>query len=73
MHKDQKYVLFHGTMMSFQQMLYLCLALSITKQRTIPLLMLLSQVNMFVMEVYGVCILSNLHLNSCKTFSRESR
>ena len=56
MHRDQKYVLYHGIMMSFQLMPYLYMALSITRQKTIPLLMLHSQVDLFVIEVHALCI-----------------
>lgn len=40
-----------GLMMSFQQMHYHLFALSIIRYKTIPLLMILSQVKMFFMEV----------------------
>ena len=42
--------------MSFQLMPYLYMALSITRQKTIPLLMLHSQVDLFVIEVHALCM-----------------
>ena len=52
--RDQKFVLSHGIMMSLQQMHYLSMALSITRQKTIPLPTLRSQVEVY--KNYWICI-----------------
>ena len=52
--RDQKFVLSHGIMMSLQQMHYLSMALSIIRQKTIPLLTLRSQVKVY--KKFCICI-----------------